>query len=77
MKKISYLMEFIRNRYYLNTSEWNEEFMRKLAYKSGVEQQAVEHMLAVMNGLQRKKWVSDTELIDLNNTIEHFKNNCQ
>jgi hypothetical protein len=76
-KKITYFLEFIRNRYHVDTLLLNEEFARKLCYKSGMSKDAVEHLLNVISGIENKTRISDTELIDLNYTIEYFKNNCQ
>jgi hypothetical protein len=76
-KKITYLLEFIRNRYGLDTAALDEEFARKLCYKSGVSKSAIEHLLNIISGIQNKNRISDTELIDLNHAIEYFKNNCQ
>ena len=76
-KKITYFLEFIRNRYNVDTLELDEEFARKLCYKSGMSKDAVEHLLRVIAGIQNKTGISSTELIDLNYTIEYFKNNCQ
>lgn len=76
-KKSNYLLEFIRNRYNLETSVLNDEFSRKLSNKSGVEQARLQYLIMQMNGLAGKRWISDTELIELNNNIDYFRKNCQ
>ncbi|MDB5284216.1 MAG: hypothetical protein JWO06_3291 [Bacteroidota bacterium] len=77
LKKISYLMEFIRNRYNIDTTEITVELAQKIAHKSGIKLETVDHLLAQIVGVQQKKWLSKIELIDLNHTIEYFKKNCQ
>ncbi len=76
-KKITYFFEFIRNRYGVDTAVLDEDFARKLSYKSGMSKSAVEHLINIISGIANKTRISDTELIDLNHTIEYFKNNCQ
>jgi hypothetical protein len=76
-KKITYFFEFIRNRYGVDTALLDEEFARKLCYKSGASKSAVDHLINIISGIESKKRISDTELIDLNHAIEYFKNNCQ
>lgn len=76
-KKITYLFEFIRNKYGIDTALLDEEFARKLSYKSGMHKDAVEHLINIIAGIASKSRISDTELIDLNHAIEYFKNNCQ
>jgi hypothetical protein len=76
-KKITYFLEFIRNRYNIDTTVPDEELARRLAYKSGVSLDGVEHLLTLFNGIAKKNYTTSTELIDLNHAIEYFKHNCQ
>jgi hypothetical protein len=76
-KKITYFLEFIRNRYNIDTSNLDEEFARRLGYKSGMSDSAMEHLLSIITGIEKKIRISDTELIDLNHALEYFKHNCQ
>ena len=64
------------NRYNADTVVLDEEFARRLSYKSGMSKSAVEHLMNIIAGIESKKRISDTELIDLNHAIEYFKNNC-
>jgi len=77
MKQVTYLLEFIRNRYRLSTLELGDEFVRKVSYKSGLEADRVALLVTMIGGIQAKSWASSTELIDLNENIEYFKKHCQ
>ena len=76
-KKITYFLEFLRNRYGIDTALPDEEFARRLCYKSGMSEGAVSHLLSIIEGIAKKQLISATELIDLNHAIEYFKSNCQ
>ncbi len=71
-KKITHLLEYIRARYRLKTNELDEDFIARLALKSGVDHERVAGMIASVSTLRRKRSISTGSLIDLNYRIDSF-----
>ncbi len=72
LKKIHFLMEFIRTRFFLPTNHLNAEFMEMLSKKSGVPQAEIKEMMDQVNHLQLNGTVSDRALLQLSTTIDQF-----
>ncbi|GAA4805261.1 hypothetical protein GCM10023231_38040 [Olivibacter ginsenosidimutans] len=71
-KKVIYLLHFIRNHYRLKTSELDAEFRESLINRSGVEEEIIDKLLKEINAINRGKYLSDQELMALNENIEQF-----
>lgn len=71
-KKITYFLEKIRTDYYLDTSTLDEEFIIKLASKSGKKKEAVKKIIDYISWLQTKEEVAEINLLSLNKLIEDF-----
>ncbi|QNL50663.1 DUF4350 domain-containing protein [Olivibacter sp. SDN3] len=71
-KKIIYLLNFIRTNYRLKTSELNEEFVDLLTHRSGVGRETIDKIIQEIKEVYGGKYLSDQELITLNNNIETF-----
>jgi hypothetical protein len=71
-KMIQHLLEYIRNHYYLNTSQLNDEFVLLLSRKSGHPQEAVDEMFRQVHALRLAGSVSDSELQHFYNSIYQF-----
>jgi hypothetical protein len=71
-KKIHFLMDQIRAKYWLNTNVLNEPFIVALAKKSGKSEEDVRAMINLILALQEKDKISSEELIDINKKIEKF-----
>lgn len=71
-KKITYLLEHWRTRYYLKTNKLDKEFMESLTRKTGLEPQFIRELINLINYTQVQTKVTDQELIALNNAIEKF-----
>ncbi|MRG46719.1 DUF4350 domain-containing protein [Chitinophaga sp. SYP-B3965] len=71
-KMIQHLLEYIRNHYYLNTGQLNDEFVVLLSRKSGHPQEAVAAMITQIHALRMVDNVSDTELQNFYNSIYQF-----
>ena len=70
----TYFLEQVRNSYYLNTQNLNNEFAEALSRKSGVPETKVQHLLHLMNETDKAEKISDTQLLELHNLIqEYFK----
>lgn len=72
-KKITYLMEFIRSNFYLNTDTFNEKFIRNLSQKSGNDFQETKQLIDFIIYLKNKNQHTQGDLIELNRLIELFK----
>ena len=70
----TYFLEYVRNSYYLNTQNLNNEFSEALSRKSGVPETRVQHLLQLMDDTDRSENISDVRLLELHNLIqEYFK----
>ncbi len=72
-KKITYFMEVVRSRYYLSTELLDEQFVHKLAQKSGNNLNQTKKLIDYINHLKAKSFHSETDLIALNKIIQDFK----
>ena len=71
-KMITYFYEFVRSRFFLNTSQVSPEFITSLSGKSGIDIAATEKLFATINEVQSKEQISDVELLALNAQVENF-----
>lgn len=71
-KMTQHLLEYIRNHYYLNTSQLNNEFIILLSRKSGHPQEAIQEMITQVHTLRLAENVSDNELQNFYNSIYQF-----
>ncbi len=71
-KKISFLLEFIRQRFNLPTQVVDEDFFAHLGRKSGVAETEIAELAHVINRVQKGYPVSDRFLLHLSNTIDNF-----
>jgi len=72
-KMITYFFEYLRKKYFINTSEITPQFINSLSGKSGVDQKETEKLFEMINNFQQQDEVMDEELLDLNLKIENFK----
>lgn len=72
-KMITYFFEYLRKKYFINTSEVTPQFINSLSGKSGVDQKETEKLFEMINNIQQQDEVMDEELLDLNLKIENFK----
>lgn len=71
-KMITYFLEHIRSKYYINTSVLNNEFVQLLAAKSGVAMEKAELLIKTIDQIQTQKTVSDHLLLNLNGQLQQF-----
>jgi len=74
-KKITYFLESIRRKYYLDTQLLNEKFVKNLALKSGKDQRKTQKTINLIVHLKAKQVCNEDDLKNLNKTIEDFYNN--
>ncbi|WMI64453.1 DUF4350 domain-containing protein [Aestuariibaculum sp. YM273] len=74
-KKITYFLEKVRSDYNINTDTLDDEFVTKLASKSGKKKEDIKPLIKYINWLRTKSEFFEENLIKLNRHIEAFYNN--
>jgi len=74
-KMITYLLEHIRNQYFISTTSLTDDFTAMLSRKSNVPYEEVQKLIATINRVQRMDEVDDAALLSLNQQIENFYKN--
>jgi hypothetical protein len=74
-KMITYFYEHLRNSYFLNTNQLNNEFMNSLSRKSGLPIETTQQLFSFIDTINSGKNVSDVELLRLNDLIQKFYKN--
>lgn len=72
-KMITYFYEYLRRKYFINTSSVDEYFINSLAGKSGTSVNETNQLFEKIQKMKTQDDVSDEELIALNAGIENFK----
>ena len=72
-KKITYFLELIRNRFYLNTNKMDHDFYTALARKSGFERAEIESTFRFIAYIQKQGVITEEQLLDLNRRIGQFE----
>ncbi len=71
-KMITYFNEYIRNTYFLNSTQVNNDFIVMLSRKSGVEKDKVDTLYRTILATQGSDMVNDYQLLSLQQQIQHF-----
>lgn len=74
-KMITYFYEHIRNTYFLNASQVNNEFLNSLSRKSGVPVDVTQKLFSTIDAVNTNNNVNDIELLQLNELIQNFYKN--
>ncbi len=77
IKKYTYFKEFIRSRYYLNTSLPGEDLYLQVSEKSGIHVRTVIQLFEMGQNLDTIKKLSEADLEQFNRKIEYFYEQCQ
>jgi len=77
LKKINYFLEFLRTRYYLKTNDIDSNFSELLAEKTGINEALAKKLTRHFIQTPTMSDLSDTQLINLNESIEQFYKNTQ
>lgn len=72
-KKISYFLEQIRSRYYLNTQNLSEDFIKNLSIKSGKNEDETRKLIHFIKYLKGKPTHTEQDLSELNKQIDPFE----
>jgi hypothetical protein len=74
-KKVTYLLEHIRNRYGLHTTGLDEDFQARLVQKSGASKELVSDLTSMVRYVRYGNEISEPELMKLNQLITNFYKN--
>lgn len=75
-KKIIYFLEKVRTDYLIDTTQLNEEFVKKLHLKSGKKIEDIEELVALIKNFKNAITPStENDLIKINNSIEKLLDN--
>ncbi len=71
-KMSAYFLEHVRNKYKLLTGTLDEEFIKKLQYKSGAEEHEVRGIVSFIKYVEDAQAISDKQLTDFHKQLESF-----
>ncbi|SHM07415.1 protein of unknown function [Chitinophaga jiangningensis] len=71
-KMMLHVLEYIRNRYYINTNQLDASFAELLAHKSGAEPAQVARMVRLLHNVQTNGYVDSEFVRDLYRHIQLF-----
>lgn len=77
LKKVSYLMEFIRSHFHLSTSTLNDEFVEALSKKSDLTPADANKLIDLILQVQHDEAVSDETVLELNKQVDQFYKRVQ
>ena len=72
-KMITYFYEYLRKKYFINTSVINKQFITSLSAKSKVSIAETNELFQLIENIQATENVTDEELLELNLKMETFK----
>ena len=76
-KKIRFLLEFIRRRYFLRTNVLDHEFRHALEAKSGVPRSEIDDLFNVIDAVQKQPDITAEELASICRLIDAFYLDCK
>lgn len=71
-KMMAHFLGHVRNRYSIRSSVMDDDFIQRLAYKSGYDQQAIQALVYDLHYAQAQPQITDHELLELNHKLETF-----
>ena len=73
-KKITYFLDQVRQRYYLDTQQINKDFVTKLANKSGKDKDLVQQIVGTIIHFEQTQQAQEETLTQLDKWIDEFWN---
>ena len=74
-KKITHFLAHIRTKFYLKTTEIDQEFKSDLSNKSGISLREINDLFDYISFVQNNDYTTENQLITLNERIENFYKN--
>ncbi|SDX86222.1 protein of unknown function [Lutibacter oricola] len=75
--KINYLLEFIRTKLHIPTTQIDDTFYNYVAQRSGYDYDKVVQLFKFCDEIHMRNQISENDLVKLNRMIENFKNTIQ
>ncbi|NRB50931.1 MAG: hypothetical protein HRU41_24895 [Saprospiraceae bacterium] len=77
LQKMRLLQVFIREKYNMNSRELDEDLATRLAARSGVGREHIQHIFNMHKNIASGSFVSENTLIDFHKALEKFYHNCK
>ena len=71
-KKISFFFDHIRHKYFINTSSYDNDTIRKIAEKSSISEAKIKSLFREVEKINHSRQITEEELININYQIEKF-----
>ncbi|WP_299555665.1 DUF4350 domain-containing protein [Seonamhaeicola sp.] len=71
-KKITYFLEHLRRKYYVDTELLDDKFVKNLSLKSNKDKEDVQALINLILNLKAKSNCTEADLLQLNKAIEDF-----
>ncbi len=71
-KKIIHFLEMVRSKYLISTEKLNDDFVNKLALKSGNSKEQVQQLVTMIIKMKSHTFMTSDPLVQLNKEIEKF-----
>lgn len=72
-KRITHFLEYIRTHMYLTTHQFDEDFYNKMVSKTGQSKEGIVQLFRLIQQIQEKEVISDSELLYLSSRIDQLK----
>ncbi|HET9056164.1 MAG TPA: DUF4350 domain-containing protein [Chitinophagaceae bacterium] len=72
LKMVTHFWEYIRSHYFITSHTMDEEFIKALSRKSGVNEVRVRQLVSIVEEMPDKEQISNMELLELHNRIQEF-----
>ncbi len=76
-KRFIYFLDFLRTKYYVDTSNRDSRLIEEVSRKSGIPERTVTALFRVAANLGKVKYISQEDLQQFNRQIEYFYKNCR
>lgn len=76
-KKITFLLDYIRTNLNLNTAVQDEELLKAISNRSGIDQEEIDDLFRMIELFQTKNQITETELERITERIDRFYNQSQ
>ena len=74
-KKITHFLAYIRTKFYLKTTEIDQEFKTDLSNKSGISLREINDLFDYISFVQNNDYIAENQLVILNEQVENFYKN--
>ncbi|MGY3793663.1 DUF4350 domain-containing protein [Aquimarina sp. 433] len=72
-QKITYFLEKIRSKFYIDTNKLDNDFIHRLAVKSNKSEDETKELIDYINSLRNRTLHNEGDVVELNKKIEEFR----